>query len=445
MQRLICYYCCILFVLLANMSSAIAGESPHVTLMLPGMKFSLNDASLSFGSPVKGKDGRTHWTGIIGAMEAGGKKFGGVIRPRGADLSLPDCLDITGVDGDPRRADLFVLDYSSSANVDGLAYKTLELAECLKELRHYTGAEKVNLVAYSAGGLVARTYLQNALPGIHYRHDVDRLITISTPHLGAVKAEHFGDFLGTRATAIKPSSELIHRINKEEKLPADVHYASVVVRGVKIGSRRLHDRHEDMFSKLVDVDLISHLPLDYQKGSDQVVNVWSQNLALTHTARKYEAEQKQPVQFVLARVPDPSPSDWRPFDTNVHAVAPNHQEVVSLVDTLLGKSDEYWTGLGEATMSKRIHSEASNCAYGIIEDAMARKHRYSEVFETNVTKIRHLGEDGHVQRFRFEGDARSKWRLPPRIRAHCEFEGTMNLTFDDFGRVTNCDYNVAKR
>src|SRR6185503_14286322 len=118
------------------------------------------------------------------------------------------------------------------ANVDGLAYKTLELAACLAELRRFTGCQRINLVAHSAGGLVARTYIQSALPGIRYAGDVDRLITISTPHLGSTLAEHLGDFLGTRATALKPGGELIRRLNDELELPHDVLLASLVVRGV---------------------------------------------------------------------------------------------------------------------------------------------------------------------------------------------------------------------
>ncbi len=429
----------------ASYGSAAEASVDNVTLLLPGMKFTLDDPSLSFGAPVKNKEGKVYWTGIIGVMDRAGHKFGGIIRPKGADLTLPACLERTGVRGDPSKANLFVLDYSSSANVDGLAYKTLELAECLKVLRRYTGAKKINLVAYSAGGLVARTYLQSALPGLEYRRDVGRLITISTPHLGATKAEHFGDFLGTRATAIRPSSELIQRINNKLDLPGDVHYASVIVRGVKIGSRRLHDQHKNLFEKFVDAKMLSALPLDYKKGSDQVVNVWSQNLALTSAARQYETKHKRPVQFVLARVSDPSPDDWMPFDTTVHAVAPNDRKVIKLVETLAGDSDDYWTGLTAANRSRRVHREASNCAFGIIENAMARKHRYSEVFETKVDRVRLETRKGDLHKFTFEGHARSKWRSPPRIRARAEFAGTMNLNFDQYGRVMHCNYKVAKK
>jgi len=423
---------------------AFADEPPRqaVTLLLPGMKLDLQDPTLSFGSPTKAANGKYTWTGIIGSLERSGKKFGGVIRPKGADLSLPRCLDRTAVTIDSRQADVFVLDYSSSANVDGLAYKTLELAECLKKLKRYARCQEIHIVAYSAGGLVARTYLQNALPGIEYGGEVGRLVTVCTPHLGCTKAEHFGDFLGTRATALKPASELVQRLNDTLELPAEVDFASIIVRGSRIGSRRLHDNQPKLFKEFVDRKLLIKLPLDFQKGSDQVVNVWSQNLALTNTARRYEAANKRPVQFALARVEDPSPGDWLPFDTCVHEVAPNNIDVVDLVKTLLKDEDEYWTGLGNKSLVKQVHREAKNCAYGIIEDAMARNHKYSEVFETEVKSIRYESNKGSMHKFKFEGTARSKWRAPPRIRSTAEFAGDMSLNIDKYGRVVGCRYTI---
>ena len=52
---------------------------------------------------------------------------------------------------------------------------------CIKER---TGANKVDLIAHSMGGLVARSYIQ----GPTYENDVDELITLATPHHGSLKA-----------------------------------------------------------------------------------------------------------------------------------------------------------------------------------------------------------------------------------------------------------------
>lgn len=428
-----------------NLALASEPDKACVTLLLPGMQFDLDDPSLSFGSPHENSDGEFRWSGLIGSLDSANHPFGGVIRPDGASLALPKCLDTKGARVHPREAKLFVLDYSSSATVDGLAYKTLELAACIEELREYTGCEKVRLVAFSAGGLVARAYLQSALPKVAYEGDVDRLITIATPHLGSEKAEHFGDFLGTRATSIKPSSDLIQRLNDDLELPADVKYASIVVRGMRIGSSGLHDQHEDLFQKFVDQSLIAKLPLDYQKGTDQVVNVWSQNLAVTRCARDYERANDKPVQYALARVSDPSPSDWVPFDTCVHEVAANDDSVVELVKSLLCDRNQCWSGLSGTEKVRSLHRQASNCAFGIIEDAMATKHKCSEVYYTNVSQVRHEGNDGDRHKFSFVGEAKSKWRSPPRIRSSATFEGTMELEIDKFGRVTDCRFSVAKK
>lgn len=60
----------------------------------------------------------------------------------------------------------------------------LELKEKIAEVKAITGSDKVDLVAHSMGGLVARQYIET--PG--YDYDVDQLIFIATPHHGAPKA-----------------------------------------------------------------------------------------------------------------------------------------------------------------------------------------------------------------------------------------------------------------
>jgi pimeloyl-ACP methyl ester carboxylesterase len=197
------------------------------------------------------------WSGMIGALVANGLTYGGEIHPNGADVSLPERLDAAGACADPRRADLFVLKFSKAANTDGVAYKALELAESIRELRRYTGAGKVRIVAHSAGGMVARVYLQNALPGVRYRGDVERLITIATPHLGSATAEHWGDFLGTRATSIKPTAALIRNLNDTLDLPEDVTFAAIVVRGIAADDRGRGKEFND---------LVNHTLLDALAG-----------------------------------------------------------------------------------------------------------------------------------------------------------------------------------
>ena len=324
--------------LLCSLSSAAIGAE-SVTLLVHGIKVDLAAAVDVWGRLESKPDGTLAWTGMIGHLEQAGHRFGGVIRLRGAKLELPDGLD--------RQATLFALEFSDGANVDGLAYKTLELAACLAELRRFTGCRKVNILAHSAGGLVARAYIQMRLPGIRYAGDVDRLITISTPHLGSALAEHLGDFLGTRATALKPGGELIRRLNDELELPPDVLLASIVVRGVGTGIAAL-DFPSSAYEPHLDREVLASLPLDYRRGGDQVVDVRSQNLRLARTASRYEAATGRPVLYLLARVADPSPADRSLAERSVHEAAPSDPWTCLWAELLLDRHRRCWSPLDGA-------------------------------------------------------------------------------------------------
>lgn len=58
------------------------------------------------------------------------------------------------------------------------------LRDKINEVQEICGCEKVDLVAHSMGGLVARYYIQSGL----YEDDVDQLIFLGTPHLGSVNS-----------------------------------------------------------------------------------------------------------------------------------------------------------------------------------------------------------------------------------------------------------------
>ncbi len=76
---------------------------------------------------------------------------------------------------------LFTFPYnwrSDNNNTAGL------LKEKIEQVKSLTGASKVDLVAHSMGGLVARSYIQ----GSNYQDDVDQLVFLGTPHLGAAES-----------------------------------------------------------------------------------------------------------------------------------------------------------------------------------------------------------------------------------------------------------------
>src|SRR5688500_14083423 len=104
--------------------------------------------------------------------------------------------------------------------------------------------------------------MQSALPGIRFRNDSDRLVTVGTPHAGSAAAEHFGDFLGTRATSLKPRAALMLDLNRKLDLPRDVLFASIVIRSLALdlpGSGSSYDH-------LADHEFLEGLPAEYREG-----------------------------------------------------------------------------------------------------------------------------------------------------------------------------------
>jgi pimeloyl-ACP methyl ester carboxylesterase len=75
--------------------------------------------------------------------------------------------------------DLFVAHYDWRQSNETSAQQYLQ--PVIQQAKSETSASKVDLVAHSMGGLVARSYIQGDI----YDSDVDQLITLGTPHAGA--------------------------------------------------------------------------------------------------------------------------------------------------------------------------------------------------------------------------------------------------------------------
>ena len=56
------------------------------------------------------------------------------------------------------------------------------LKQKIQEVKAITGASRVDIIAHSLGGLVARSYIE----GSDYQNDIDQVIFLGTPHRGAV-------------------------------------------------------------------------------------------------------------------------------------------------------------------------------------------------------------------------------------------------------------------
>jgi len=86
--------------------------------------------------------------------------------------------------GYTRDVDLFVAFYDWRKSVGDSA--TSYLIPWIDRARSRSGKSKVILVGHSMGGLVSRSYIQS--PAYTTRNDVERLITLGTPHRGAPEA-----------------------------------------------------------------------------------------------------------------------------------------------------------------------------------------------------------------------------------------------------------------
>jgi hypothetical protein len=423
----------------APAAAAAVVEPPPLVLLVGGMTVDLEDTTSIWGSR-EAVDGRSVWSGMIGGLVDRGYRFGGIVRPAGVKIELPESLDTAGTTEPATTADLFVLEYSAVGRVDGLQAKSLELVQCIRELKRVTGRTKVAIVAHSAGGVVARSYLQGALPGIRYEGDVSLLLTIGTPHFGTDLAKHFGDFLGTRATALKPDSPLLAELNEKLDLPTDVRFASLVVKGM--GADVKGD-----FSAKFDEEMLHHLPADYLLGGDQVVHAKSQNLALAPCARRYEKRAGKPIHYMAVRVPDPSPSDLHPWEQTVHVVTPCHPAVATWVGLLLNSRTIFDDGRGEPDPDdglsretlRKIHAHVS--ALRLIESSSAKMWPWQIVdLQVDGANSRWSAETANSCTYCFDGTARNS--LCGTLEKTTRVTGRLNLTFDAFGRPSGETWEI---
>lgn len=116
--------------------------------------------------------------GDIVREEAGADVFGGLIH----ELETQGYVEDT---------DLFVFPYDwRKSNSDN----AILLNEKINQILDSSGGEKVDLVAHSMGGIIAKKYIAN-----EGKNKIDQLVFLGTPHLGAVKAFKalmYGDDMG---------------------------------------------------------------------------------------------------------------------------------------------------------------------------------------------------------------------------------------------------------
>jgi len=114
--------------------------------------------------------------GILGSWEKNGEF---VIDP--VLHTYDDLIETFKLNGFVEGETIFPFPYDwrkSNAFTGGL------LRNKINEVQEVCDCEKVDIIAHSMGGLVARYYIQSGL----YEGDIDQLIFIGTPHLGSVES-----------------------------------------------------------------------------------------------------------------------------------------------------------------------------------------------------------------------------------------------------------------
>jgi pimeloyl-ACP methyl ester carboxylesterase len=410
-----------LLLLIPTLFASAAEGLPNVTLLVPGIE-----------DPIGFENGNDHWAEIPGSwkpladfLTKEGHTFGGVIRPKQVHIHLPESLDAS--DHDARRArnaDFFFLDFSRPADADGLAFRSLELAEAVVELRKFTG-KRVTILAHSAGGLVARVVLQRACPGIpqESQESIDRLITIGTPHFGAALATGFGDLFGTRVTSLKPDAGLIQRLNSIA-LPTGVCYTAIIVRSVGSDVRSPGRAYDG----LIDLPRLQEFPAAFHTGGDEIVHVRSQNMSLIPQVRELEERSRRAVQSILVLVPPRSAGlQADPLQT-VHVTALGHPELLAWTARLLADDGGFWTPKRSQIKEVFIDSQVRVSIQSAIEHKAIAGRPLRQVSHVRLETLEVLA-DRHSYRFR----GKAFWK--ELFHGETTVQGDIEVELDEFSRL----------
>lgn len=103
-----------------------------------------------------------------------------ILRSVGSSNYFDDLINEFERGGYVENRDLFVFPYDWRLNLAGSSNLLKTKIDAIKS---QTGQEKVDIIAHSMGGLVAKKYIED-----YGQNSVDKFIDIATPHLGAPKA-----------------------------------------------------------------------------------------------------------------------------------------------------------------------------------------------------------------------------------------------------------------
>jgi pimeloyl-ACP methyl ester carboxylesterase len=162
----------------------------HITAAGRNLSIRIDTAKLPHSTPAVEKSTRTFTAIVTPAATAAQAKTCGLFLPDKLDPAKPVVIVIHGVDME--RADMadvakpladsgLQVGYFQYLPDQPIADDVAALTTAMKDLRQKSPALKIDLVAYSMGGLVARGYVE----GDGYAGGVDRLILLATPNHGS--------------------------------------------------------------------------------------------------------------------------------------------------------------------------------------------------------------------------------------------------------------------
>ena len=128
-----------------------------------------------------------------------------------------------------KKGEKYIVVPIKSENIENYAIRLSDLIDIVKER---TGKPKVNIVAHSMGGLVARRYIQ-----IFGEDDIDRLVLIAVPNKGIAGAiSDYCSYIGENRECqdMQENSLFINKLNEPLKQPAKVKLYAIIGQGCKM-------------------------------------------------------------------------------------------------------------------------------------------------------------------------------------------------------------------
>ncbi len=179
------------------------------TSVLPASAKQVAVMPLEFNSPIKSETGAKNPVLLVHGY------MGSILDD--ATVYLYWKFEKDRLDADGFKTYTITLD---NAAIQDIAKSAQQVANKVQQILAETGAQKVDVVGHSEGGLVNRYYIQK-LGGVNF---VDDYISISTPHRGTIMST-IGP--GEAASQMVVGSSFLRDLNSGDTLPGNISYTSI--------------------------------------------------------------------------------------------------------------------------------------------------------------------------------------------------------------------------